>query len=459
MTSDNSRLRFAPSPTGALHIGGARTALYNWLEARHEGGELVLRIEDTDRERSTAENVKQILDALRWLELDCDEGPISQAGRAERHAEALQRLLESGAAYRDTATAKDVEAWKAEHGAGAGYRGTPSEEPGAAIRLRVPDEGETVVEDLIRGPVAFPNRSYDDFVIARGDGSVLYNFAVAVDDAEMGITDVVRGDDHLSNTPKQLLVLEALGYEAPRYAHLPLLHGPDGKKLSKRHGAASVQELREAGYLPAAVRNYLALLGWGTDDDTTLMSTEELVARFRVADVGKAAAIFDEKKLRWLNGRFMRELSLDDYTEAVARHLGREPDEALRAACEIAQEKAQTLEEVWPLIRFLFEPPVEDEKAWAKVMKDDAATLLAAAAAALREADGFDPAAVEVALAPLIDRFEVKPGRLYQPIRVAITGTTISPGIFESVSVLGKERAVKRIEAAAKRLGELNLDG
>src|SRR5690606_29920623 len=221
---------------------------------------LVLRIEDTDRERSTAENVEQILDALRWLELDWDIGPVSQAGRADRHREAQARLLASGAAYRDHATATEVEAWKAEHGSGRGYRGTPTDAPAAAIRLRVPDEGETVVEDLIRGPVGFPNASYDDFVIARGDGSVLYNFAVAVDDAEMGITDVVRGDDHLSNTPKQLLVLAALGHGPPRYAHLPLLHGPDGKKLSKRHGAASVQELREAGYLPAAVRNYLALL-------------------------------------------------------------------------------------------------------------------------------------------------------------------------------------------------------
>ena len=278
MTSDNPRLRFAPSPTGALHIGGARTALYNWLAARHEGGELVLRIEDTDRERSTAENVEQILDALRWLELDWDEGPVSQAERRRAPRGGAGSGCSSPAPPTATrATAKDVEAWKAEHGAGRGYRGTPTEEPGAAIRLRVPDEGETVVEDLIRGPVAFPNASYDDFVIARGDGSVLYNFAVAVDDAEMGITEVVRGDDHLSNTPKQLLVLAALGHEPPRYAHLPLLHGPDGKKLSKRHGAASVQELRDAGYLPAAVRNYLALLGWGTDDDTTLMSTEELV--------------------------------------------------------------------------------------------------------------------------------------------------------------------------------------
>jgi glutamyl-tRNA synthetase len=458
MTSDNSRLRFAPSPTGALHIGGARTALYNWLAARHEGGTLVLRIEDTDRARSTAANVGQILDALRWLELDWDEGPVSQGERAPRHQAALERLLESGAAYRDGATAKDVEAWKAEHGASRGYRGTPTEEPGAAIRLRVPDEGETVVEDLLRGPVAFPNATYDDFVIARADGSVLYNFAVAVDDAEMGITEVVRGDDHLSNTPKQLLVLSALGHEPPRYAHLPLLHGPDGKKLSKRHGAASVQELREAGYLPAAVRNYLALLGWGTDDDTTLMSTAELVRRFRVEDVGKAAAIFDEKKLRWVNGRFMRELPLEEYTAAVARRLGREPDAKLRAACEIAQEKAQTLGEVWPLIRFLFEPPVEDPRAWAKVMKEGTGPMLAATVEALAATEPFEPAPIEAALAHVLERFDVKPGKLYQPIRVAITGSSVSPGIFESLAALGRRRSLERLETAVERLSVVGLD-
>ena len=413
----------------------------------------MLRIEDTDRERSTAENVEQILDAMRWLELDYDIGPVSQAERAPQHESALRQLLESGHAYRDHATGKDVEAWKAEHGAGRGYRGTPTDDADAAIRLRVPDGGETVVHDLIRGPVAFPNASYDDFVIARGDGSVLYNFAVAIDDAEMGITEVVRGDDHLSNTPKQLLVLEALGHEPPRYAHLPLLHGPDGKKLSKRHGAASVQELRDGGYLPAAVRNYLALLGWGTDDDTTLMSTEELVRRFRVADVGKSAAIFDEKKLRWLNGRFMREMPLDEYTAAVARHLGREAaDERLRAACEIAQEKAQTLDEVWPLIGFLFEPPVEDEKAWKKNMKEGAGEQLRAVAEALEAVEPFEPQQIEAALAPLLDRFDLKPGRLYQPIRVAITGTSVSPGIFESLAVLGRDQALERIRAAADRL-------
>ena len=452
--SDGSplRVRFAPSPTGALHIGGARTALYNWFAARHGGGELVLRIEDTDRERSTEENVAQILDAMEWLELDWDVGPVSQASRADLHAEALRRLLDSGAAYRDSATAKDVEAWKAEHGADRGYRGEPAGDGSGAVRLRVPDDGETVVQDLIRGPVSFPNRSYDDFVIARGDGSVLYNFAVAVDDAEMGINEVVRGDDHLSNTPKQLLVLAALGHTPPRYAHLPLLHGPDGKKLSKRHGAASVQELREAGYLPAAVRNYLALLGWGTDDDTTVMSTEELVRRFRVEDVGRSAAIFDEKKLRWLNGRFMRELSLDDYTAAVARHLGREPDERLRAACAIAQEKAQTLAEVWGLIGFLFEPPVDDEKAWAKVMKDGALAALEASRSALAEVPAFDAEAIEVALDPIPERLAAKPGKVYQPIRVAITGTSVSPGIFESLAALGREESLSRIDAAITRL-------
>src|SRR5215210_1146888 len=265
------KVRFAPSPTGALHIGGARTALYNWLLARQQGGAFLLRIEDTDRERSTPENVEQILDALRWLELDWDEGPFSQGEWAERHRERIAELVEGGHAYEDE----------------------------GAVRLRVPDEGETVVADVIRGEVSFPHRAIDDFVIARSDGSPLYNLAVAVDDLDMGITHVIRGEDHLSNTPRQIMVVRALGGEPPLYAHLPLLHGPDGKKLSKRHGAASVQELRDSGYLPEAVRNYIALLGWGLDDDTTLMSTAELIDRFRIDRVGRSSAVFDEKKLRW----------------------------------------------------------------------------------------------------------------------------------------------------------------
>jgi glutamyl-tRNA synthetase len=457
------RLRFAPSPTGALHIGGARTALYNWLLARRSAGAFVLRIEDTDRERSTPENTEQILDALSWLELDWDEGPVSQYDRRERHVQRLADLIERGHAYYDPATAADVRAWKEAHG-GAGYRGERREEAGAAVRLRVPDEGDTVVDDLIRGPVRFANASQDDFVIARGDGTPLYNLAVAVDDAEMEITDVVRGDDHLSNTPKQLLVLAALGVPPPRYAHLPLLHGPDGRKLSKRDRAASVQQLRDLGYLPAAVRNYLALLGWGTEDDTTILTTDELVERFSIERVGKSAAVFDERKLRWLNGRFMRSLPLEDYEHRVLGQLRRyAPEDAVafesapadrrRAACEIVRDKAQTLEEVWPLIRFLFSEPAPDPKAWQKVMTGDAASALAEALDALRGVDGFDVGAVEAALEASVARSGRKPKDVYQPIRVAITGTTVSPGIFDSLAALGREASLERIEAA---LSELN---
>jgi glutamyl-tRNA synthetase len=462
-TSSPPRLRFAPSPTGALHIGGARTALYNWLLAKHSGGALVLRIEDTDRERSVPENVEQILDALRWLELDWDEGPVSQYARRERHLERIGELVDAGHAYPDPATAEDVRSQKRAQG-GAGYRGEPRDEPGAAIRLRVPDDGVTVVDDLIRGPVRFENRSQDDFVIARGDGTPLYNLAVAVDDADMGITDVVRGDDHLSNTPKQLLVLSALGAAPPRYAHLPLLHGPDGSKLSKRHGAASVQELRERGYLPEAVRNYLALLGWGTEDDTTILGTDELIKRFSIDRVGRSSAIFDERKLRWLNGRFMRELPLEEYEARLVDHLrlGAAADaeafvaadpERRRAACEIVQDKAQTLEEVWPLIRFLFAGPADDAAAWEAVMTPEARAALAEAVEALRTVDCFDPASIEAALSPVVERTGRAAGAVYQPIRVAITGVRVSPGIFDSLAALGREESLLRIEQALDRLG------
>jgi len=251
-----------------------------------------------------------------------------------------------------------------------------------------------------------------------------------------------------------VMILQALGAEPPVYAHLPLLYGPDGKKLSKRHGAASVEELRDAGYLPEAVRNYLALLGWGTTDDTTLMSTEELVERFRIEDVGRSAAIFDEQKLRWINGRFMRELPLDGYTARVAAFLDRDPDDRLRAGCAIAQEKAQTLAEVWPLIRFLFEPPVDDPKAWRKVMGEGTRELLGAAREALAAAAGFEPSDIESALEPLLERLDVKPGQLYQPIRVAVTGTTVSPGIFETLAALGREESLHRIDDAVARMSE-----
>ena len=454
--------RFAPSPTGALHIGGARTALYNWLAARGSGGTMALRIEDTDLERSTPENVAQILEALRWLELDWDGEPVSQLERRDRHQAALELMLDAGAVYPDPASGDEVKAWKQAHG-GAAYRGEARPGEGAAIRLRVPDEGATVVDDLIRGPVSFPNDALDDFVIARADGTPLYNLAVAVDDLEMGITDVVRGDDHLSNTPKQLLVIAALGGEPPRYAHLPLLHGPDGRKLSKRHGAASVQELRDKGYLPAAVRNYLALLGWGAEDDATVMSTDELVERFSLARVGRAAAIFDEQKLRWLNGRHLRGLDAAEYETRLAEFLGvADAAAAARfggaaaekrlAACEIVGEKAQTLEEAWQLIAFAFGDVDYDEKAWRKVMREGAEATLRSAAAALRELDAWDAGSIEAALSPLPESLGHKPGAVYQPIRVAVTGGSVSPGIFDTLAVLGRETSLERIDAALRRL-------
>jgi glutamyl-tRNA synthetase len=447
------RVRFAPSPTGVLHIGGARTALYNWLLARGRGGKLVLRIEDTDRERSTPENTEQILDTLRWLELDWDEGPVSQYERSDRHRERLAELLDSGRAYRDAATADDVAAWKKEHG-NRGYRGGPSDDPAGAVRLRVPDEGDTVVDDEIRGEVRFPNQSADDFVIARGDGSVLYNFAVAVDDVDMEITDVVRGDDHLSNTPKQLLVMEALGVERPRYAHLPLLHGPDGKKLSKRHGAASVQELRDKGYLPEAVRNYLALLGWGFDDETTFFSTEELKRNFSLEGVSKSPAVFDEQKLRWMNGRYVRELGVDDLTARLEAFTGHT---RLRDAVEVTQEKISTLDEFWPLARSFFEAPVDDPAARERFLLPQAgAEALGAARTALADVPApWSPASVEPALRGAVESSGMKAKQVFQPLRVALTGSTISPGIFETVALVGRDRALERIDAAL----DLRRDG
>jgi glutamyl-tRNA synthetase len=423
MAEDRLKVRFAPSPTGVLHIGGARTALYNWLLARREGGTMVLRIEDTDRERSTPENVRQILEALEWLELDFDEGPFSQAERHDRHRERITELVEAGHAYMDE----------------------------GAVRLRVPDEGETVVSDVIRGEVRFPHSAIDDFVIARSDGSPLYNLAVAVDDVDMEITHVIRGDDHLSNTPRQVMVLKALGADPPVYAHLPLLHGPDGKKLSKRHGAASVQELRDAGYLPEAVRNYVALLGWGLDETTTFLSTRELIDNFSLERVSRNPAVFDEQKLRWMNGRYLRELDRDELRRRL-ESLGRR--EVPPEAVAITQEKMQTLADFWPLAGFLVERPAGyDEKAWGKVMGDGAPERLRAARDALDGAEPFDVETVEAALRGVVDGLGVKPKEVFQPVRVAITGTTVSPGIFESVAALGREETLARIDAALAHAG------
>jgi glutamyl-tRNA synthetase len=442
------RVRFAPSPTGQLHIGGARTALYNWLVARGQGGTLVLRIEDTDRERSTPENVEHILDALDWLGIDYDEGPISQVSRTERHQEVLERLLADGHAYRSTATAEDVKANKERHGADRGFRGEAEDE--GAVRLRVPDEGEVVVHDLIRGDTTFAYVHMDDPVIARADSSVLYNFAVAVDDLDAGITHVIRGEDHLSNTPKQLLVLEALGAEPPVYAHLPLLHGPDGKKLSKRHGAASVQDLRAAGYLPEAVRNYLALLGWGDEDDETLIPTDELIRRFRIERVSRNPARFDEQKLRWMNGRYLRALGTDELTHRIEEYLPEAPADGLRDAVAISEEKIQTLADFWPLAGFIFDGPSDDPAAREKWLSDGGREALVDARAALEDTAPFDAEHIEHALREVVASRGAKPRDVFQPVRVALAGSTVSPGIFETIEVLGRDEALARIDAALR---------
>jgi glutamyl-tRNA synthetase len=415
------RLRFAPSPTGYLHVGGARTALYNWLLARGQGGQMLLRIEDTDPERSTEENIEVIFDALRWLGIDWDEEPVSQTSRRARHDEAVQQLRDSGAAYEDD----------------------------GATRLRVGEGEDIVFEDVIRGEVRNPRTAIKDFVIARSDGSPLYNLAVAVDDHDMGVTHVVRGEDHLSNTARQVLILEALGHDRPVYAHLPLLIGPDGKKLSKRYDAASLQWLRGEGYLPEAVINYLALLGWGYDDTTTFFTVDELKERFSLERVSKNPAVFDEAKLRWMNGHYLRELDVDDLRARLSDLLGR--DDIPREAVAVAQEKMQTLADFWPLAGFLVERQETDPAAWEKVMKEGAADLLEKARDALANAEPFDVEHVEQALRGVVEQTGAKPKEVFQPVRLAIAGTTISPGIFESVAALGRDETLRRIDEALAR--------
>ncbi len=346
-------------------------------------------------------------------------------------------MLDGGHAYRSTAGRDEIDAWRAEHG-NRGFRG--SDEGEGAVRLRVPDDGDTVVRDVIRGESAFANHLQDDLVIARADGSPVYHTAVVVDDLDAGITHVVRGADHYSNTPKQMLILQALGERAPLYAHLPLLHGPDGKKLSKRHGAASVQELRDTGYLPEAVRNYLALLGWGAaGSEETFYSTEELQRDFALERVSKSPAVFDEQKLRWMNGRYVRELAVDDLQARLEALTGRE----LRGdVVAITQEKISTLDEFWPLARSFFEGPAADPPEFD-------AELLRTARAALGEAADWSVEGLEPVLRSAAESAGVKPGKLFQPIRIAVTGSTVAPGIFETLSVLGRDESLARIDCGA----------
>jgi glutamyl-tRNA synthetase len=416
------RVRFAPSPTGFLHIGSVHTALFNWLFARHEGGEFRLRIENTDTSREVEEAVDQIQDSMRWLGLDWDGDVTFQLDRMEEAQAVANRLVQQDRAYLDE----------------------------GAIRFRMPDEGTTTWNDLILGPIEYPNEKLEDVVIVRSDGRPTYNFVSPLEDMLDGITHVIRGQDHVSNTPKQLQILTALGAELPEYAHVALLNGPDGKKLSKRHGAITVEEFRNQGFIPEALVNYLALLGWSYDDHTELMSREELIERFSLERVGKSAATFDYEKLTHLNGVYLRALPPHEYADrlvAFLREQGYEWDEELiRKTAPLVQEKIATLGEFPSFARFFFEPVSLEEP-----LEDGA--VLPAAAEVLAEVDPFEAATIELALRGLAERLELKPRQAFQPIRLALTGSTISPGLFESLELLGKEESIARISAPGSGFG------
>jgi glutamyl-tRNA synthetase len=411
----------APSPTGFLHIGNVRTALFNWLFARHHGGEFRLRIENTDTGREVAEATEQIQESLRWLGLDWD-GPVTfQLDRMEHAQAEARRLVDEGKAYQDE----------------------------GAVRFRMPDEGTTAWDDVVLGRVEVPNETIEDVVILRSDGRPTYNFASPVEDALDGITHVIRGPDHVSNTPKQINILRALGAEIPVYAHVPNVNGGDGRKLSKRHGAVTVEEFRASGYLPEALVNFLALLGWGYDDKTTIMSRDELVERFTLDRVGASPATFDYAKLDWMNGVYLRALSPDAYADAVVNYLrerGIDWDEDLvRRAAPLAQEKIETLNRFPEFVRFLFEPvePVSDG------FDDVGRRMLQASVEVLSSVEPFEPEAIETALRGVADEVGLKPRQAFQPIRVAVTGSTVSPGLFESLALLGRDASLARIRRAA----------
>jgi glutamyl-tRNA synthetase len=412
-------VRFAPSPTGRLHIGGVHTALFNWLFARHEGGEFRLRIENTDTSREVAEATEQIQESLRWLGLDWDGEVTFQLDRMERCRVEAQRLLEEGKAYEDE----------------------------GAIRICMPDEGVTVWDDLIRGRIEYPNEKLEDLVLVRADGRPTYNFASPIEDWLDGITHVLRGDDHISNTPKQTRILEALGVTLPHYGHVGNIFGPDGKKLSKRHGSVSVEDFRADGYLPDALVNFLALLGWSYDDKTTIMSRQELVERFTLERVGASPATFDYAKLDWMNGIYLRALDRDAYAEALLtwlREQGYEWDEnVVRATVPLVQEKIAKFSEYPAFAGFLF-GEVEADRG----LLDGSAPVLEEAERALADVDPFAAEPIEQALRDLAERLELKPRDAFQPIRVAVTGSRVSPGLFESIELLGRERTLERLSRA-----------
>jgi len=412
-----TRVRMAPSPTGALHIGGVRTALFNWLYARNTGGEFLVRIENTDTSREVEGAVQHALDSLAWLGLDWDKPPTFQLDRLDDCRRVAEQLVADGIAYEDE----------------------------GAIRFRMPDEGTTSWVDAVRGEISFPNESLEDLVLVRADGRPTYNFASPMEDVWDGITHVIRGEDHVSNTPKQINIIRAVGAELPVYAHVPNVMGSDGKKLSKRHGATGVDELRAQGYYAPALLNFLALLGWAPDGETTIMSREELIERFSLEHVSPSPSQFDYDKLDWMNGVYLRALPVDEYADALVAYLREQgydwDEQQIRAAAPLVQEKIAKLGEFPEFAGFFFHD-IE-----ANVDGDGA--VVAAARDALAELEPFTAESIETALRAVLDQLGLKPRQGFQPIRIAVTGSKISPGLFESIELLGREATLARLSAVA----------
>ena len=451
--------RFAPSPTGHLHIGGARTALFNWLLARKLGGRFVLRIEDTDALRSTDEFTQAILSAMTWLNLDWDGEPVYQSQRQAIHRQYIDKMLADGRAYWCHCTPEDLEIRRQKAMAEGGkpkYDGQCRDKnlgpaPGAVIRFRGPEEGETGWNDLIKGPVVFDNRELDDLIILRSDGMPTYNMAVVVDDATMGITHIVRGDDHVNNTPRQILLYEAIGAPMPFFAHVPMILGADKARLSKRHGATSVMAYKDMGYLPQALVNYLARLGW-SHGDQEIFSLEEMTQFFNLEHVGHSASVFNTEKLNWLNAHYIKETATADLSDLVWPYLAanghtRPDDATLSKMMVTVRERGKTLPELAEKADFYFQnPPILDEKAAAKFLIPDNLTMLRDMKEVLKDpltAEGF-----ENLLRRLAEEKGVKLGAVAQPLRVALTGQTASPGLFEILDILGPEKTLARIDAA-----------
>jgi glutamyl-tRNA synthetase len=454
--------RFAPSPTGMLHIGGVRTALFSWLYARHRGGKFILRVEDTDRERSTDEAVRVILEGMRWLGLNEDEGPYYQTKRYDRYRAVIDEMLAKGLAYRCYCAKEELEAMREAQLArkekprydGRWRDSTATPPPGVTpvIRFKNPAEGEVVVEDLVHGRTVFQNSELDDLIIQRSDGNPTYNFCVVVDDWDMGVTHVIRGDDHLNNTPRQINMLKALGAKPPVYAHVPMILGADGAKLSKRHGAVSVLEYQKDGYLPDALLNYLVRLGW-SHGDQEFFTREEMIAAFDIANVGKAASAFNPDKLLWLNQQHIMKAPQATLVAALREQLAMlgvvSTDDALcGGVVEALRERAKTMKEMAQGSLFFFGEPVMDEKAVAKHLTPDAKALLGEFRAVLAAVEQWAAPVLHAALQAFAEARQLGLGKVAQPLRVALTGGTISPPIDATLALLGREKVLARMDAA-----------